>query len=641
MKSFGLRFLLMLWATTTLFAEVPLLNHSGNINALAFDDEARLLYSAGEDGFLKIWDTKALDIKGSFSVSDVPLTDLLMSRRSKRMVLVERRGPARFGLLLRNVDTGESLGRVFIESKIHRLAFSPSGKMIIAAQDKKDSLLFFDADTLNRIVLPFQVTEPVLDFYINEQETAFLALTKSGTIFYYNLQDNKVIKTLKGPLNPQAPRILPGGNYLLMRSGSKLNLVSLASGKIINTTELPDENAKLVAPQSIGTVSCYTQTDRELILYTWNYRKTGELFIPTHIIRNPEAVTALIHSDDTFFLGYQIGSVSFLSSDSRNIPISSVFIPEPVSDIAVAGKTLYVATDRQIHSMNTDSKTTAKVPPLNPLGCAVYLYPVGNDVILLASDSDGSRLNRIEGGSGFTQAAARFDKPAVSLLDNGSFLTLFFSDRTLRLLDRAKLTEKKVLPHKVSRLLHVSDDTIYVLQKNTASAGGERVAKIDIETERLSTTTLTVPQAHRLYNPQNQRQFTLMTREKSGKGEQFSFWNLNLETPVSKHLLWKTALPAARLNGFRLGDAFFSIIEKKQVGTFAGSSDSDDMPSPILFLSRPAAKVIESEAELYILNTDNTVSVYDKNSLQPKGLLFVSQGQLNAFDADETIRTEY
>lgn len=623
-------YLAMILCAAGLFAEEPLLNHTGNINALAFDHEAQLLYSAGEDGYLKIWDTKALDMKGSYSVSDVPLTDLVINTRSRRMVLAERRGSSRYGLLLRNLDTGEALGRVFIESRIHRLAFSPSGKMVIAAQDQKDSLLFFDAETLNRIVLPFQVTEPVLDFYINDRETAFLALTKSGTIFYYNLQDNKVIKSLKGPQNPQSPRILPGGNYLLVRDGIKLNLVSLANGKVINSTDLPDENIRLIAPQSIGSVSCCTATSRELIFYTWNYRKTGEIFMPACIIRNPEPMTAVIQSGTAFLLGYQTGSVSILGADTRNIPISSVFIPEPVSDIAVAGKTVYLATDRQIHAVNTETKAVTKVPPLNPLGRAVYLYPVGNDLILLATDKSGSRLTLIEGGTGFTQATVSFDKPTVSLLDNGDLLTVFFSDRTLRLLDRTTLVEKKTLPQKASRLLYTSSDAVYVLQKSSSPAG-ERVAKIDIESGQQTLTSLTVPTAHRLYNPNNRPQFTLMTREKSGSGEFFSFYNIDLNEPYSKQLLWKTALPSARLNGFRVGDSFFSIIEKKQVGTFAGSTGSDEMPSPVLSLTRPAAKVVESETELYILNTDDTVSVYDKNSLQPKGLMFVSRGQLNGF----------
>lgn len=629
MKDFFLCLTVIL-CTAGLFAEEPLLNHTGNINALAFDKETQLLYSAGEDGFLKIWDTKALDMKGSFSVSDVPLTNLIISTQSRRMVLTERRGPSRYGLLLRNTDTGEALGRVFIESRINRVAFSPSGKMVIVAQDQKDSLLFFDTETLNRIVLPFQVTEPVLDFYINDQETAFLALTKSGTIFYYNLQDNKVIKSLKGPQNPQSPYILPGGNYLLVRNGIRLNLVSLANGKVINSTDLPDENIRLVAPQAIGAVSCCTETARELILYTWNYRKTGEIFMPTHIIRNPEPTSAVIQAGDTFFLGYRTGSVSFLGSDSRNIPVSSVFIPEPLGDIAVAGKTVYAVTDRQVHSINAETKAVTKVPPLNPLGRTAYLYPVGNDLILLATDKNGSQLTRIEGGSGFTQATASFDKPVVSMLDNGELLTVFFSDRTLRLLDRVTLAEKKALPQKVSRLLYVSADTVYVLQKDSSS-NRNRVAEIDIETERLTTTALTVPEAYRLYNPNNSPQLTLMTREKSGSGESFSFYNIGLNKPYSTQLLWTTALPAARLNGFRLGDTFFSIIEKKQVGTFAGSKDSDEMPLPIFTLSRPAKKVVEGESEFYILNTDDTVSVYDKNALEPKGLMFVSQGQLQYF----------
>ena len=130
-------YLAMILCAAGLFAEEPLLNHTGNINALAFDHEAQLLYSAGEDGYLKIWDTKALDMKGSFSVSDVPLTDLVINTRSRRMVLAERRGSSRYGLLLRNLDTGEALGRVFIESRIHRLAFSPSGKWSLRHRIKK------------------------------------------------------------------------------------------------------------------------------------------------------------------------------------------------------------------------------------------------------------------------------------------------------------------------------------------------------------------------------------------------------------------------------------------------------------------------------------------------------------------------
>ena len=605
-------------AVSTAFAEEPLLNHTGAVAALAFDDESGRIYSAGEDGFLKIWDTRSLDMVGSYSVSDVALTAIAINKNADRMVLVERRGPSRFGVLLRSLEDQKPLARIFIESPINRIAFSPSGGMVIVAQNRKDSLLFFDADTLQRIVLPFQVTEPVLDFYINDRETAFLAVTESGT--------------LRGPKKPQSPFILPGGNYLLTRSDAKLSLVSLTTGKTINSTELPDKDARQIVPRSIGTVSCWSTTSRELIIYTWNYRKTGEIFIPTQMIRNPETVSSVIEGSNGFCLGYQTGSVSVLGKDSKNVPISSVFIPEPISDIALAGGTLYAATDRQIHSLSVDSKTAAKVPPLNPLGRPVYLYAVDNDLLLLGAESDGSRLVKIEGGSGFTLASAEFDVPVFSLLDNGSLLTVMTGDRRLRQLDRGTLATVREITTTVDRLLFVSQEEIFAL---TAEPGEktQRVVKIFPDTERVERTSLTVPPAYRLFNPGNAARFTLMTREKSGSGEFFSFFDVDLsEKPYSKRLLWKTALPAARLNGIRLTDAFLTLVEKKQIGI---PTDPDDTPSVIFTLSRPAAKAVEGETELYILNTDDTVTVCDKESLKPKGLMFVSQGALQYFPIED------
>ena len=41
-------------AVSAAFAEEPLLNHTGAVTALAFDGESGRIYSAGEDGFLKI-----------------------------------------------------------------------------------------------------------------------------------------------------------------------------------------------------------------------------------------------------------------------------------------------------------------------------------------------------------------------------------------------------------------------------------------------------------------------------------------------------------------------------------------------------------------------------------------------------------
>lgn len=619
-------------AVSAAFAEEPLLNHTGAVTALAFDGESGRIYSAGEDGFLKIWDTRSLDMTGSFSVSDVALTAAAVSKNADRMVLVERRGPSRFGVLLRSLKEQEPLARIFIESPVNRIAFSPSGGMVIVAQNRKDSLLFFDADTLQRIVLPFQVTEPVLDFYINDRETAFLAVTQSGTIFYYNLIDNKVIKTLRGPKNPQSPCILPGGNYLLTQSGTKLSLVSLATGKVINSAELPGKDARQIVPRTLGTVSYWSVSSRELIVYTWNYRKTGEIFMPSQMIRNPEPVSAVIEGGSGFCLGYQTGSVSVLGSDSRNVPISSVFVPEPISDIALAGGILYAATDRQIHSLSAASKAVAKVPPLNPLGRPVYLYAVGGDLLLLGAEDKGSRLVKIEGGSGFTLASAEFDVPVFSLLDNGSLLTVMTGDRRLRQLDRGTLATVREITPTVDRLLFVSQEEIFAL---TAEPGGksQRLVKIRPDADAAERTPLTVPPAYRLFNPGNAARFTLMTREKSGGGEFFSFFDIDLTgAPYSKRLLWKTALPAARLNGIRLTDTFLTLVEKKQIGI---PTDPDDAPSVIFTLSRPAAKAVEGETELYILNTDDTVTVCDKESLQPKGLMFVSQGTLQYFPAGE------
>lgn len=610
----------------SLEAAEPLLNHGGSVTGLAFDQEAQRLYSIGEDGFLKIWDTHSLDMEHSLSISSEPLEKILINRKARRILIVESIDEQKKALRLHNMDTLELLNRVVIDKPIHSMAFSPSGTMFIVAQQQKDSLLFFETEGLNRILLPFKVTETVLDFYINDQETAFLALTQSATIFYFNLQENKVIKTLRAEVKPQNCIILPGGNYFLNKNGVNLQLVSLSNGKVLNTTQLPDEQLIPIVPTSLGAVTYFSQSSREAVFYTWNYRKKGDIFVPSHMIRNPDPITQVLEFQNNFFVGYERGSVSILSEESKNMALSSAFEPEKINDFVVVNNHLYVSTQRHIHAYSLQEEKPLPLPLFNSHVGDSRLYPLDKDILLITDGGNGSRWSRLDSLNGQTKEKVSLDFTTLDVLNNENLLVRLDGQRQIQILKKENLELLEILPGPFTALLAITPENLFALSPQNDSAL-QQLITIDLQNFTIQSSGQKIDPLLKIFRSSSKGAPVLLTQHLENQLQTYRFIH-PLDPLQPPQLLWESNQPLNKLNGFFLNDQFYLLLENRKIYPLWTQEEN---PVVLTTLKRPSEKIIEGEKEFFVLNKDQTVSIYSKESFDEKALLFVSQGRLHEF----------
>ncbi|MBN2553613.1 MAG: hypothetical protein JXB06_12630 [Spirochaetales bacterium] len=231
--------LLLLAGSALLFAQFPVaLSHYGKINDLIYDAERRVLFSAGEDGTVRIWNAEAGQLIDVVRISHKPLQRLAVHPTEQHLAVLVGDSLQGNTLEVWNWQRRQRLFGVDSGSQLMHFAYSPGGTYLFYSRADYKSLTAVNPRTGR--VLPYMGRGfgIVSYFTVARNEGNIMTYQPSGSITYWDIRSGRMVKQLRAPADLETVCISPNNRYIAASMGDQLLVVDILSGEVVDRSRV-------------------------------------------------------------------------------------------------------------------------------------------------------------------------------------------------------------------------------------------------------------------------------------------------------------------------------------------------------------------------------------------------------------------
>jgi len=418
--------------------------HTKTVNGITTDSNGRYVFTASDDGSVKVWNAQTGDLLTTLRVSHLPVVELAVNSSRNELAVVVSDGGLYFNLSAWNWTTGKKMfSRALTEVPLF-LQYSPQGSFLLYGRTQWDSLIFLDSSDghqLDYLPTGFGIVQFAL--ISSSERTLMTYAPSSGNFIYWDLDSGTRKATVTSVPN-LTNLVTVSDAYVAGSIGNELTVVNIVTGAVV---------AQVSLGSSIQSITCEPNTEQIAVLYTSGGSATanqttssattgatGNAFA-LYSLQNgslnqsyfaaasaPEDVSAISLVNGNVLYGNHKGEIWSQSPYSTNPQLFSRNIIVPVTDIAFSDDRFFAATNNGLISVQSDFFNPSR-PPLdqisrvvqtsaaNPLGAQSGLLSLSNGRLFLWDNaSTGGQLMQLGPTTlGVTNTTATFAGPIQDL----------------------------------------------------------------------------------------------------------------------------------------------------------------------------------------------------------------------------------
>ncbi|MDR3276770.1 MAG: WD40 repeat domain-containing protein [Treponema sp.] len=334
-------FVLLGLACTSLFAQVPAsiaAGHRGAVNAIAYDGAEKAL-SAGDDGFLGVWNLRTGAAEDRFQISAGALVSLSLRPGTSQAAVVENRGLGDYRVSVWDyLGWKELFSRSFRELPVY-MAYSAGGSFLMISRNSLDGIIFLDSETgepLEALVLKVPGgRSSLISFAVTgKSERTMISYSPSGFLSYWDLASGEEISRFSAPANINSPLLFGNSRFFAGFEAGGLVVLDAVTGKELDR----DRNIRrgILAAGSGTEFFCISGTE----ILRYGLSGPGKLEIRNREPLESAAPASAVVTGDGLILGSSNGK---LFREGRPMETSE---PLAVLEAAVSGPVLgFIAGD--------------------------------------------------------------------------------------------------------------------------------------------------------------------------------------------------------------------------------------------------------------------------------------------------------
>lgn len=442
----GLTFVILTIAAGTLFAEPRLVvqtGHIGQVTALAVDSKDSLLFSGGSDGTIRAWNLATNELAYSLQVANLPIRLLAVDPVRPEIAVFETDNINVYRLEVWNWRTGKLLYTRDLNETPLLLQYSPNGDFLVYSVTSWNSLTFLDAST--GAVLPYFTNGfgIVSALIISSSGKNMMTYSPSGALQYWTIDTGTLRQTYTTLPNLTAISFTSNNRYMFAASGDSLVMVDLVGGQTVSSIGSPGIQATAVDPASNSVVvSTKGANGGGLGLYSYS----GLLFSQGGAFDAPPAgILDIAVANGTVYAGLDSGEIytaqPYLGGDTfgaNNLLAVNDFAVSNDRVVLATPKNLIVFKSSLFSSSDPSSTPQAVSESLaaNPYDgkTGIATLPDGGFAIWNTAGSSGS-YRVFSSDTGVGAPVADFPAPLVQLESAGASLLTLDAAGTVRLID--------------------------------------------------------------------------------------------------------------------------------------------------------------------------------------------------------------
>jgi WD40 repeat protein len=300
--------------------------------------------SAGEDGFLEIWDVRSGLASERFQISPYSIIAMADRPGKDELCVVES---DKFGLYRIGVWNFRERRNIFtLQSRdpISHVSYSMGGNFIIAARIGMTGLIFIDSASGELLQSP-SLTGTVGLAVTGRSERNVLVYLTSGALSYWDLESGDETSRFGAPANLNSP-VLFGNNRYLAGIGTRgLIVIHAASGEII--AQLNAVPAGSLLCSAGDAFICLVQRGAQAELTRYSIDRNGSLVASgqfTLPVSDGRFTVIGVSANGNMALGTSSGTLALTGMDGR-LRYLTIKGQTRIIDAAVSGSVIAFLTD--------------------------------------------------------------------------------------------------------------------------------------------------------------------------------------------------------------------------------------------------------------------------------------------------------
>jgi hypothetical protein len=207
--------------------------HRGEVLALEYDEGRGLVFSAGEDGTVRVWDAVHGVLSHRLQVTHMQAAMLAVSPVSAmRIAVLETDGARNWAVSVWDWQAEKRVFRVELSQAPLFLRWSGGGRLLAWGESRWDSLRIVEAASGTPVPFPRDGLGIVSFAEIGASEKTLMTYQPAGRIAYWDLATGSLVKELSTVAYLTAVRISRDRRFLVGSTGSEAVLVDLLSGGV-------------------------------------------------------------------------------------------------------------------------------------------------------------------------------------------------------------------------------------------------------------------------------------------------------------------------------------------------------------------------------------------------------------------------
>jgi len=207
------------------------IGHKGRINEIAFDAGGSYLFSAGEDGTVRIWERRTTKLVQTFRVSYLPLLKIAVNPAQREFAVLEEGTLNDYTISVWNWENGKKLFSYKLDEVPMQLSYSPGGTFLAFSRTAWNSLTFLDSRTGRPLPFLKRGFGIVSNFIISGSEQTIMTYHPSGSIQYWDIRTGTKKQGMNTQEELKGVGFSSNGRYMSGYANSTLQVIDLVTGK--------------------------------------------------------------------------------------------------------------------------------------------------------------------------------------------------------------------------------------------------------------------------------------------------------------------------------------------------------------------------------------------------------------------------
>lgn len=242
--------------------------HRGEVLALEYDEERKLLFSAGEDGTVRVWQPSRRALLHRLQVSHFPLVMLTVDPSSPQVAVLETDGARSFAISVWDWESEKQRFRIELAQAPLFLRFSGSGGLLAYGQSRWEGLRIVHAGTGAPFAFHPEGFGIVSFAEVGPSEKTIMTYQPAGRIAYWDLASGSLLRDLASVPYLGAIRISRDRRFLVGSTGKEVVFVDLLTGAIRARAALTGALAADISPDG-GELALTAGVGSTAVLSQW------------------------------------------------------------------------------------------------------------------------------------------------------------------------------------------------------------------------------------------------------------------------------------------------------------------------------------------------------------------------------------